>query len=324
MRPLFFVSSLLLLSAAPVASVRAADGSPQAEAVESEEILIVARRSGAPIWEIPTDTGVLLLVGEIAEVPKATPWRPEGLEAATRRAQRVILGVKARVTFGDVFRILFRGGKLRNLPEGKTTADYLTPAQQARLTAMEARFDTSYADQSMLITAWSLLTRELKFNRDTGADATDIVRRAARKSDIAAAPVGTVRADDMLDSLFAAAPETHIACLTAAMDAVDAGAQIVIERGEAWTRADVPAVMASPIERATGQCWPWTDGRFGPELRQQWVDALGDAMTQPGVTLAVVPLRILAEGGGVLDQLEGRGASIRGPRWRARQASGTP
>jgi hypothetical protein len=34
------------------------------------------------------------------------------------------------------------------------------------------------------------------------------------------------------------------------------------------------------------------------------------------VTLAVVPIRVLAEEGGVLDQLKARDLDISGPRWR--------
>jgi hypothetical protein len=90
----------------------------------------------------------------------------------------------------------------------------------------------------------------------------------------------------------------------------------VLHRGEDWTHFDVPGVMASPIEDALGACWPWTDGRYGPELRQQWGDAVEEALRQPGVTLAVVPLRVLAEGGGLLDRLKARGVAIKGPKWR--------
>ena len=88
------------------------------------------------------------------------------------------------------------------------------------------------------------------------------------------------------------------------------------QRGRDWTELDVPAVMASPIEDALGSCWPWTDGRYGPELRRQWDAALEAALREPGVTLAVVPLRVLAESGGVLDRLKARGVVVKGPRWR--------
>jgi uncharacterized protein YbaP (TraB family) len=313
--PLIF----LWLAAAP-AMMAPTHGAQAQEAAApagaNDEIVVTARRSGAPMWTIKTGAGVIILVGEIAEVPKVTPWRPERLEGATERAQRVILGTKAKISPGDIFRLIFRGGKLTKLPKDRSAADYLDPQQLARLRALETRFDQDYARQNFLMTAFDLLSKRLAFNRDTADDASDVVRKAARHADIPTQPVGEVRGEDMLDNLFAAAPETHIPCLKAAMTATEAGGDIVTARGKAWTEFDVPAVMSNPLEEALGRCWPWTNDGFGPELRQQWIGAIDGAAAKPGVTLAVVPLRVLAETDGVLDLLEKRGLTITGPVWR--------
>jgi hypothetical protein len=105
----------------------------------------------------------------------------------------------------------------------------------------------------------------------------------------------------------------------ASIAATEAGPDAVQARGLAWTRFDVPAVMASPIESAMMQCWPWGDPTLGTLLRGQWISAVEGALREPGVTLAVAPLRVLAETGGVLDDLERRGFEIIGPDWRADQ-----
>ncbi|MGQ2928952.1 MAG: hypothetical protein ACT6Q3_00635 [Sphingopyxis sp.] len=84
----------------------------------------------------------------------------------------------------------------------------------------------------------------------------------------------------------------------------------------------MPAVMANPLERALGRCWPWTNDGFGPALRQQWVGAINDAAAKPGVTLAVVPLLVLAEPDGVLDRLRAQGLPIVGPAWTAPISAG--
>ena len=74
--------------------------------------------------------------------------------------------------------------------------------------------------------------------------------------------------------------------------------------------------MANPLESALGQCWPWADETLGSELRTIWVDTIAEVSTAKGTTLAVVPLRVLAESGGVLDQLDARGFDIAGPPWK--------
>ena len=46
------------------------------------------------------------------------------------------------------------------------------------------------------------------------------------------------------------------------------------------------------------------------------VAAVSPAMAQDGTTLAVAPLTVLAESGGVLDVLEARGVEVDGPAWK--------
>lgn len=291
---------------------------PAAAQDAAEEVVVTARRSGAPMWTIETPAGIVLLVGEITNVPKATPWHPDRLEAAAGGAQRIILGTKAKVSPGDILRLIFKGGKLTKLPDGRVAADYLDTERLARLRALETRYGQSYDRRNFLMTAFDLLSKRLAFGKDTGDDVTDVVRKAARRGDIPTRPVGEVRGEDMIDNLFAAAPATHLPCLDAAVAAAETGPDIVTARGRAWTRFDVPAVMANPLETALGRCWPWTDNSFGAALRGQWIEALDEAIAQPGVTLAVVPIRVLAESDGVLDQLERRGLQVEGPAWRTR------
>lgn len=310
LRPLLLTLALALASGSlPAAAQEAAPDSV-------EEVVVTARTSGAPMWTVRTDAGVVLLVGEIRNVPKATPWYPDRLERAASGAQRIILGTKAKVSPGDILRLIFTSGKLTKLPDERVAADYLDAARLTRLRALEARYEQDYSRRNFLITSFDLLSRRLAFSKDTGDDATDVVRKAARRGDIATRPVGEVRGEDMLDNLFAAAPETHLPCLDAAMAAAEIGPEIVTARGKAWTSFDVPGLMANPLETALGRCWPWTDNQLGAELRGQWVAALDEAVRQPGVTLAVVPIRVLAEAGGVLDQLKARDLDISGPRWR--------
>jgi uncharacterized protein YbaP (TraB family) len=304
-------AAALLLLAAPV------QAQERVEAAAGEDIVVTARRSGAPMWEVRSGDTTLILVGDLAAVPKTTPWRPEQLEAATRGADAVILGARTSVSVGDVFRLIFKGGRLTKLPDKRTIADYLSADEQARLVRLYEPGDDSFERRNLLLTAFNLLTRKLRFNRDTADDAGDVVRRAAKRADKRTRPVGTVKGGELLDSLFAAAPETHKPCLMAAIAAAEAGPEVVERRGRAWIERDVPAVLASPVERALARCWPWSDNQLGQDLRGQWITALDEALVRPGTTLAVVPIRVLAEPNGLLDALSGRGLRVTGPEWCA-------
>ncbi len=301
-----------ILLAAPLAPAFA-----QTAADDADTIVVEAQRSGAPMWEVTRGDSTVLLVGAIAEIPTATPWRPAGLERAARRADSIILETKVGFSVGAMFKVMFNMGKLLNLPKGKTSADYLSSDQQRRLDALEQATGKSFDRRSFLIAAHQLLRGQLKYSEDAKSDVSDIVRDAADKARIPIRPVGRLKGSELLDELFKAPPATHVPCLDKAMAAVEAGQPIVLERGLAWTRFDIPAVMNSPLEVALGSCWPWTDVRFGPELRGQWIAQIGEALNRKGVTLAVVPLNVLAEQGGVLDRLKAQGEDVSGPQWRA-------
>ena len=304
---------LALGLAALVATPLAAQDEP---ASTENAIVVTAQRSGAPMWTIDTPSGTIILVGEIRAIPKTTPWQPERLEDATAKADRVILGARPKVSPGDVLRLMFSGGKFTKLPDKTVASEYLSPEQWARLQALGTAHGEDYARSSFLLTAFQMLRKELRFNRDTARDASDVVKDAAEKAKVPITRAATLRGEDIIDNLADAPPTAHIPCLAAAMGAVEAGPDIVEQRGADWRRYDIPAVMANPLEGALGQCWPWADETLGSELRTIWVERIAEASAAKGTTLAVVPLRVLAEPQGVLDQLALRGFDIAGPAWK--------
>lgn len=305
----------LCLAALIPAAATAQDPAASGNATENA-IVVTAQRSGAPMWTIDTPTGTIILVGEIRAIPKTTPWQPARLEEATKEADRVILGARPKISPGDVLRLMFSGGSVTKLPDKSVASDYLDDAQWARLEALGLAHDEDYSRQSFLLSAFGMLRNQLRFARDTARDVSDVVKDAAEGADVPITRAATLRGEDIIDNLADAEPAAHIPCLTAAMDAVEVGPDLVEQRGADWRRFAIPAVMANPLEQALGQCWPWADETLGSELRTIWTDKITAAQGEPGVTLAVVPLRVLAEQGGVLDRLEAQGLDIRGPAWK--------
>jgi uncharacterized protein YbaP (TraB family) len=308
MRNLPLAFGLTALLAAPLAA--------QDAALSENSIVVTAQRSGAPMWTIDTPSGTIILVGEIRAIPKTTPWQPDRLKEATAEADRVILGARPKVSPGDALRLIFSGGKFTKLPDKSQASEYLTAEQWARLSALGTAHKEDYARQSFLLTSFQMLRKELRFNRDTADEPSDVVRKAADKAKVPTTRAATLRGEDIIDNLADAPPAAHIPCLNAAMDAVEAGPEIVEQRAADWRRYAIPAVMANPLEQALGKCWPWADDLLGSELRGIWVERIAEASTASGTTLAVVPLRVLAEDGGVLDQLDARGFDIGGPVWK--------
>lgn len=298
------------------ASAQAQSG-PETEATQLDDVVVLARRSQTPIWEVSRGDRSLILVGGIRGLPRDFAWNPEGLEAATARADRILYPPEGRVSPADIIRLIWRGRSVARLPEGTTTADWLPAETQSRLEAvMAGERNDDWRQQGFFLMQFDLLQDKAGFRRG-GRDVEDVVRRAARGARIQGESVGFVRGDELVDDLITASPSASAPCIAAAVLAAEAGPTAFLDRAEDWRGLRVPDVIANPLDVALGQCWPWGDPEIGTQLRGQWLTALSTALDQPGVTLAIAPLRLLAEPGGVLDGLEAQGFEVVGPEWKA-------
>ena len=319
MRLLVSVAALLLvLTAGPTVASAAGTQVPGPQVAELDEIVVLARRSGAPMWTVTRGDSTLILVGAITGIPRDLAWRPDDLEAAAARSNQILSPQEGRVSVSDIFRIIWRARTIGMMPQGQTTADYLTPDYQARLESIMAdERNQDWRTESLLLVGFQLMQEKAGYRVGrSGDDAMDVIRRAARRARVPVRPVGTVRGDELVDSLITAPQTAHVPCVEAAIVAAEQGPDSARIRAEDWRALRVADVIASPIDRALNQCWPWGDPEIAPQLRQQWAAAIETALVSPGVIMGVAPIRLLAEEGGVLDGLEARGFDVIGPEWK--------
>ena len=321
MRSLFalFFGLALLGSIPQAAQAQTADDQ---QPIAIEDVVVLARRSGAPMWTVTRGDSTLILVGAITGIPRDLQWRPDDLEAAAARSQLILTPQEGRASITDVLRVIWRIRTIARMPRGQTSADYLSPDWQARLEALMAgERNQEWRTKSLLILGFDLMQDKAGYTgRGGGDDAMDVIRRAARRARVDTRPVGTVRGDELIDSLIDAPQSAHVPCVQAAIAAAEHGSDAARERAEDWRALRVADVVASPLDQALNQCWPWGDPEIAPQLHQQWAAAIETALISPGVTMGVAPIRLLAEEGGVLDGLKARGFDVVGPEWRAEGA----
>ena len=311
------VAAFVILVAGAISAAPALAQTPEPVA-QLDDIVIQARRSGAPMWTVTRGDSTLILVGTITGIPRDLVWRPDELEAAAARSDQILSPQEGRASVTDLLRVIWRARTIGLMPQGQTTADYLTPEYQARLEAIMADDrNQDWRTRSLLFVGFDLMQDKAGYSRGrSGDDAMDVIRRAARRARVSVRPVGTVRGDELIDSLITAPQTAHVPCVEAAIAAAEQGPDAARERAEDWRALRVADVVASPIDRALNQCWPWGDPEIAPQLRQQWAAAIETAMISPGVTMGVAPIRLLADEGGVLDALVARGFEVVGPEWK--------
>lgn len=312
------LSVLTLLTGTGLPDRSGAQTPEPAAVAQLDDIVVQARRSGAPMWTVTRGDSTLILVGAITGIPRDLAWRPDDLEAAAARSNQILSPQVGQASVTDLLRVIWRARTIGLMPQGQTTADYLTPDYQARLEAiMAGDRDQDWRTKSLLFVGFDLMQDKAGYRQGRSADdAMDVIRRAARRARVPVRPVGTVRGDELVDSLITAPQMAHVPCVEAAIAAAEQGPDSARIRAEDWRALRVADVVASPIDRALNQCWPWGDPEIAPQLRQQWAAAIETAMITPGVTMGVAPIRLLADEGGVLDGLVARGFDVVGPEWK--------
>ncbi len=303
---------------APPAAAPAPAAAPEPEPTEVAEVVVTARRIGVPVWRVGDGRSSVVFVGTAGSVPRDIAWNTTALEAAVAGSRKVLHTVSVSPTLGDAYRLLFRRGRYTDLPRGQSLETLTGPALDARLRDFAARdlLSNDYRRQRPWWVAGQLRgrlyrPRELR----GGPSALEVAQRAARRARRPVQPVLQVRFNDVLRNAAQDRPE-DLACLQASADAVDAGAEGVRARAQAWTRGRLDAIAATAISRADAVCWPEIDRATAPALRTAWRQAVRRELQQPGAVVAIAPLPFLVERGGLLDELQAQGYVVDGPSWR--------
>lgn len=263
------------------------------------------------MWQVERGDSTLILVGSIDGLPRDLEWRTDALVSAVERADRVLFPVRARASLADIGRVFWRARTLARLPEGRTTADYMPAELEGRLERVTGEGPSR---DSMLVLSADLMERGGYSRRDRPV--SDVVKQAARSNRKPAEPVGVYRADEIIDRILTTPPERYLDCMEAAVAAAEIGPQEGARRAEAWRLRRVAEVLASPLEQAVNTCSYWAVMGQGAALEATWSTAIDEALSEEGVTVAIAPLRLLAQPGGLLDRLEGQGLEPLGPDWR--------
>lgn len=310
-----FAIALLAGAGAPTVLMAQTPAPEEEVASTLDDIIVTARRAGAPMWTVERDDSVVILIGSMEGVPRDYVWRLEALEAATRESQRILYPLEAQVSAADILRMIWRIRTIARLPAGTTIADHVPPELLVRLERLKVdEGSDSWRTESLVGLSFDLLRDAGRERRARGA--LTVVRAAARAAGVPGEPVGVVRGDELIDNLITLPPSTYLPCVEAATAAAEAGPAGAAARLDAWSGLRVVEVLANPLDQALNLCWPSGDPEIAPVVRARWAEATNEALSQPGVTLGVAPLRTLAEPGGVLDQLEAQGLDPRGPEWK--------
>jgi TraB family protein len=315
------------LLAALVLATPASAQSGAGERPTIEEITVIGRYPGPPLWKVTSGAHTLWVFGELSPVPKGLDWDPRNAERVLDRAGVVIGSPRVSAMTLNPIRIfrLYRGARqLIRLPEDATLADQMPPELYARYAALRTRYLPKVEeDDEEFRPALAVVELYRAALDDTGlTDDADVSKTIARKmrrskADEAEVVVET-EPEAVLDGFKKITHEAELSCVEAMITTIETDLQGMKERANAWAVGDVEALKRFEYPDSQGNCLDalFTVESFAElrdELYGKWLSEAEHALTTYDTSFSVLPMRELVADDGLLAQLAARGYTVTAP-----------
>jgi uncharacterized protein YbaP (TraB family) len=313
---------LLVLGLAAAAPLLAQPGTDQ---VTIEEITVVGRYPGPPLWRVSSGERVLWIFGDLSPVPKGLDWDPRNAERVLERAEAVIGGPRVSASTLNpirLFRLYRSARRLSRNPEDSTLADQMPPELYARYAALRTRYLPKEDDESVrpALAALRLYNAALD---DTGLTTDSrvgktIARKMRRSGAEEAEVLVETEPETVLDELAKITNEAELACFASIMTSLETDLEGMKERANAWAIGDVEALKRFDYPDSEGNCLAMLLSASGlaemrDELYAKWLGEAEHALATYDTSFSVLPMRQLVAADGVLALLAERGYTVTAP-----------
>lgn len=307
-------------------SAAAQDGETGAAATTIEEITIIGRYPGPPLWKVSSGERVLWIFGELTPVPKGLDWDPRNAERVLERAETVIGAPRVSATTLNPIRLfrLFRAARrLARNPSGTTLADQLPPELYERYRVLHARHlpdDDEEEDLRPALAALRLYSAALDdvgLTADSGVGKT--MRRLMRRSRAEEAEILIeTEPETVIEELGKVTREAELTCFATIMTSIETDLAAMKERANAWAIGDVYALRRFDYPDSQGNCLAMLFSAGGladlrDELYADWLAEAERALANDERSFSVLPMRELIATDGLLAQLAARGYTVTAP-----------
>jgi uncharacterized protein YbaP (TraB family) len=317
-----------VLAVALVLAAAAAAQTGGDERATIEEITVIGRYPGPPLWKVTSGSRTLWIFGELSPAPTGLDWDPRNVERVLDRAGGVIGAPRINIMTLNPIRLfrLFRAARrLSRLPEGTTLADQMPAELYERYTALRARYppvvEHDDEEQRPVLAALTLYTAALI---DTGlmgaSDVDKMIKRKMRRSRAEEAEVVVKREPEaVFDELEKITPEAELACVASILTSMETDLSGMKERANAWAIGDVEALKRFDYPDVEENClealFSASAGfvELRDELDSKWLAEAEHALATYDTSFSVLPMWELVAGDGLLAQLAARGYTVIAP-----------
>jgi hypothetical protein len=280
----------------------------------SDEIVVSAPAAGPAIWRLRKGSSEVLVIGVLPVFPRAQTWRTRRIEMALKGANALITPAVSRASFGDYVGMMSK----KALPNRQTLKESLPPDLNARYEATAARVGVSikaFAHDKPVWAGARLRNDVLSKLRLTDDEPAQTIVRLAHRQDVPVRAAGKYKLSPVLRDVNGMSKEASETCLRRTLDDIDFDIDRAPKTAAAWAIGDTRTVLANYHGSALADCLEGSG--MGAALMERSitdsVDAISEALQQPGRTVAVVPLAPWLRKGGALDRLRAQGVMVTAP-----------
>jgi len=303
-------ASVLALVAPGLARAQDAED-PEANLVE--ELVVSAKLPGPAWWRVSDADTTIYILGTLNALPKGATWDTSVLDRRLDGAFALILPPQGRAGVSDIPAMLALRGKLKSDQPLDQAAPELAP-RLARVRAQLGKGPDSYEGWNPLGAGMLIGIDYQKQTRLDGGEPDRTVLRLARKHRVKSRTAGVYKAMPMVKTAVRGHSEAAgRLCLEGVLSEVEAGTGAVRAAARAWAEGNVRGAISGP--RNFQRCVRGLPGMADLEQKAtaDEVAALAQALKTPGHAVALYSMRGLVAQGGVLDQLQDRGFTVRTP-----------
>ncbi len=291
-----------------------------------EEIVVIGKRPGPPLWKVTNGDNVLWIFGTLHPLPKSLEWDSESVEWVISQSTEYLTGLSVRLLERNplkAYGLIRKMKKLRKNPNGETLQDVLPPETYARFLEIKALY--ALDNDKILELRPNFAAQEL-FNEaldsiglTNGRSISKSLHRIAKKNGIKITKADAYEPLDSkqwFDDLRSIPLETELACFEDFIGAINSDLQGALERAIAWADGDAGLLKELQFPDAGLNCWILSGSvqasRLLKQARLQWVNSAERALRENDVTFASLSIRELIHDEGLLEELRKKGYAIRG------------
>jgi uncharacterized protein YbaP (TraB family) len=256
----------------------------------------------------------VVILGFVRPLPHGLDWPKARMERALDGAHALLVPPEPKLGVLDIMSLIWNQGAFK-LPGGKTLKDVLPAADYSSYERLAQTAKSKRADLDRLRPAIAALTLVGDMRKASGLSSlkpVSTVTKLAKKTHVSVREMGRLKAAPLIRIIKGLNDAQQLACFHDVTALADWEARDAAPAAAAWGKGDVAALRVYRARAVTPDCLE-DNANIKALIEQGTVDAVNavnEALSRPGKTVALIDLEYLDRRNGVLDRLKAKGAEI--------------